>query len=113
MKQKAKNLKSLGDISEMILDARLAELARMSHNEQQLCNEIRKLTETPASIQPGSPIIADLANAAKWMRWRQDRKGRLNGQLAVLKSDREAILHGARRAFGRVQAIRLLESRMK
>ena len=113
MTQKAANLKALGQIAEMVLEARLAELAGISRTERQLCDQIRGLDEQSRSILPDSPEVTDLANAASWMRLRQDRKSRLNTQLAALKADKEVILQDARRALGRVQAISSLESLAK
>ncbi len=109
MKQEARRLKILGDICEMKLEAELAALARIAHDEQRLRDEIRVLDESAHAFSPDSQALAGLANHFRWLQWCRQQKARLNTQLAALKADRETLLHSARTAFGRTQALRSLE----
>ena len=108
MKQKARRLKTLGDISEIKLEGELADLARLLRAEKQLNDEIQSLDEKAYAMPSDSQALVCHINNSRWLRWRQKRKSQLNTQLAVLRAEKEGMLSTARKAFGRVQVIRSL-----
>ena len=107
----------LGDIAKIELEGKLAELARVAREEEQLKAALGTLEAEGRSAmlvkgQPGQELL-HLSNGAKWLRWRQRRKSQLNTQLANLMAEKEVVRSNARMAFGRVQAIRKLVDQMK
>lgn len=113
MQSKARSLRLLGEVSDMKLEAELAELARFVRAEEQLYAKIQSLEAKNRDILPDNQPLISLANHAKWVQWRGERQSKLNLQLAALKADKEVTLKAARKAFGRVQAIRSLAARIK
>lgn len=118
MKQKVKDLRNLEKISEIGLKGKLAQLARISKEEDALRSELLMLdvalrkTLQGRKLESPTPNIFGQKNGAKWLLWRNTQKAKLNVKLATLLAEKEVVLNSARLAFGRVQAIQMLSEQM-
>ncbi len=117
MGNKIQSLKTLGDIAEIELEGKLAELARVAREEERLKTALDALEAEGRSAmlakEQADQALVNLRNGAKWLRWRQERKNELNTRLANLMAEKEMVRSYARLAFGRVQAIKELADQEK
>ena len=111
--RKGQSFKSLGEISEIKLEAALADLAQILRAENELETKLRSLDSKVCTTDPNSQSLMSHVNNTRWLRWRHERKCKLNMQLATLKANKEMTISVARKALGRVQVIRSLESQRK
>jgi len=109
-------LRSLEEITAMVLDAELArlrqlsdELALLRAEAAELAARARARRETLAA--DGPDLAFGTGRDALWLGWIARERARLNSEIAQLAARREAQRLIARTAFGRVEAIRGLERR--
>ena len=95
---------------EMIRETELARLAENTRQCAALRAQIDKVRNTDNSAgAAGKDMQADLTwagsgAAERWERWKSAEVARLNGELARLMAEREALVRAASRAVGRASA---------
>ncbi|MDA5092818.1 hypothetical protein O2N63_01810 [Aliiroseovarius sp. KMU-50] len=109
-----KQLKSLGEISNMILDLKLAELQRIT---QQITALQDKNQQLDAARQSRGEVVTEQSNPdparfsgqdEAWSYWASEQRRAHNMELALLYAEREEVLSQARTAFGRAKVIKTL-----
>ncbi len=114
-----KQLKALGQVSDMILDLKLANLQRVTQQTDQLKAKNAQLDMAKAArnAEIAHSNTADPALFAgqdqAWQKWIDQTKQERNIQLAQLLVERETRLQEAREALGRADVIKSLLSKHK
>lgn len=108
----AQQMAKLSQISQLLLDSRLATLRIAARACRE--SEERLAGLSVADAEPGAlPEIAALRAALNYQRWADVRRAEINlvlaRQTAAMIEAREA----AREAFGRAEAMRVLQQRLK
>lgn len=109
-----KQLKALGEISDMILDLKLASLQKVSRKAAGIEAEIAALEAArqgraaalskAAMVDPAQVAGRDEA----WKIWMQNARRAHNSELAKLYAEREERMADARHAMGRADVIKSL-----
>ena len=101
------------DLLGLLKVIRETELARLAENTRQcaaLRAQIDKVRNTDNSADAAGkdmradPAWAGSGAAERWEHWKSAEVARLNGELACLMAEREALARAARRAVGRASA---------
>ena len=105
-----RQIAKLGQISQLLLDSRLATLQIAARACRESEDRLAGLTVPDA--RPGAlPEIAALMASLNYQRWADVRRGEINLLLARQTSAMIEARDAAREAFGRVEALRALQKR--
>ncbi|WP_424942670.1 hypothetical protein [Aliiroseovarius crassostreae] len=114
-----KQLKSLGELSDMILDLKLAKLQDVNRQADHLLAQNRKmeaakLARNAEIAAAGGPDLAQFCGCDDaWHDWMGQAKQARNLQLAKLYAEREERTADARKALGRAEVIKTLLAQNK
>ena len=114
-----KQLKSLGELSGMILDLKLSELQSVNRQAAHLVAQNRKMDDAKAErnaklAAARDPDMAQYCGRDEaWHLWMAQAKQARNIQLAKLYAEREERCAAARKALGRAEVIKALLAQRK
>lgn len=107
-------LRQLGEVSDMILDLKLAGLQGVTRKANAIVEENQKMKQAQVArevqISQGAAPDVALFNGQDevWKNWMQEQLKARNVKLANLYAEREEHLADARQAMGRAEVIRKL-----
>lgn len=114
MRRNIQNLAKLGSLADLMLDKELATLAGIANRRNRLRQDIhelevalQKLYNSRGTAIPEArddPPIHD----QNWLAWRRKTKSHLIIDLANSEADHQSGIERARKAFGRMQAIKAI-----
>lgn len=93
-------------------DAALAKVARLNSRAAKLRLEFRELDSDPRSGLAVEDLISQATNLRSFDRWRESQKIEINQRLAVCLAELAEAKRNSHRAFGRLEAVRKLKSRL-
>ena len=106
------DLRRLQDLTQILLDAELAKLQRLSEETRHRQDEAARLgaaLSARSDVLKRTDPLADLAfqtgQDARWQAWTARARKRLVREAAEIAARREAQRKTARRAFGQVEAL--------
>lgn len=105
-----KSLARLGQISQLILDVRLAKLQAVAKQRQHSLDLLEQLNVPPAD---DLPLVIAHQNGMRYQKWAEARRAEINATLARQTADMLAAREDASQAFGRNQALRGLQGRLR
>jgi hypothetical protein len=108
---KASDLARLGQISQLILDVKLAALHVAAGKRQQSLDLLANLN-LPSAPSDLSPVAAHHAEL-RYQHWADARRGEINLLLARQTAEMNVARDDAGQAFGKDQALRRLRVRLR
>jgi len=114
----SEELRSLQDLTQMILDAELTKLRQLSQETRRRQDEIARLGAALAArsaevkrADPSNDLALRTGQDARWQAWVARTNSRLTREAADVAARREAQRLTAQRAFGRVHALGKIRER--
>lgn len=112
MTMNPKDLARLIEVLDAAFQAEQARMGEIGRRIDQMTARLRDLTAAPAQpgddIAPATRVGADM----RWRAWAEDRRKRLNAELAGLMREREERRAALGVAFGKLQAAQSMRSRL-
>lgn len=109
---RAQQVAKLSQISQLLLDSRLAALQLAARACRESEDRLAGLS-VPGALPGALPEIAALRAALNYQRWADARRGEINLVLARQTAAMIEARDAAREAFGRSEAMRALQQRAK
>ena len=98
-------------VAQLALDRELSVLASHRARDRELQNQIAELDRQTRAGGHGPEDMAG-GQIALWQEWRLQRRKKLIGERAAIRSDIEEATVAARRAFGRMEAARNIQKKL-
>ena len=108
---KAKDLARLGQITQLLLDTKLADLRALAAKRQHSLDLLGNLNR-PA-VQTDLPIVAAHLAEVRYQSWADIRRAEINVILARQTAEMYVARDAARCAFGRNQAFQALKDTLR
>lgn len=106
------DLRRLQDLTQILLDAELAKLQKLTEETRLRQNEVAQLgaalaarSEALKSPDPQADLAFQTGQDARWQAWTARAKKRLMQEAAEVAARREVQRKKAQKAFGRVEAL--------
>ena len=106
-----KSLARLGQISQLILDIRLAKLQAAAKQRQHSLDLLERLNVVPADDD--LPLVIAHQTNMRYQQWAEARRAEINANLARQTAELLAAREDAGQAFGRNQALLGLQKRLR
>ena len=108
---RANEIARLGQIAQLILDVRLADLAMAAKKRQHSLNLLANLNTLPATED--LPLIAAHQAGLRYQSWAETRRAEINPILARQTAEMLVARQDAALAFGKNQALRGLQEKLR
>lgn len=108
---KAKDIARLGQITQLILDMKLADLRALAARRQQSLDLLACLNKVPADTDL-PPVAAHQANL-RYQNWADHRRTEINILLAEQTADMLVARDAAGQAFGKDQALHGVQAKLR
>ena len=112
---RAKEMRELQQVTLTVYTAAQANMASLTRRESEIKSQLAGLVETrvaAANRVQSEPDAAMIAGAdLRWHRWIDQRRAILNSELAQLRASKAAVQKRLQKAFGRHEAVRLMQLR--
>lgn len=108
---KAKNLARLSQITQLMLDLRLADLRAAAMKRQHSLDLLASLSHTPAATDLS--VVAAHQADLRYRQWADVRRAEINLVLARQTADMHVARDAAGHAFGKDQALRGVQAKLR
>ncbi|MFV0360127.1 hypothetical protein [Tropicimonas sp.] len=112
MQSRARELSRLQQIAEAVWLGKSQDLRRKAAEEREVACKLASLADgkriSIANLSAAGSDGAQLAATARWMRWAERERQRLNRELARLRAEKLDVQQRARASFGRNSAVEKL-----